>query len=229
MRTMNNRVLMGLLAFIGAYWIVGVASPGLVFSALISACVLVAGVFGSRSYVPGAFDVIIGRREADISEGGHLAVLGAAMFSVGTAYTGLFGIAWAAFGDATWLGTVVSNFGRAMIAGGLFLLVFCAENVPTGLKPIKWWVAAMLVIVIATVAFVMGAQWKEETGRLESEPYRLSDNRRNCPHGFPVKGNETRSGDKFHVPGSFYYEMTSPEKCFATVGEAEAAGFRPPG
>jgi hypothetical protein len=45
-----------------------------------------------------------------------------------------------------------------------------------------------------------------------------------CPPGYPIKGN----GDSgiYHVPGGAYYDETNPEQCFATVEDAEAAGYR---
>lgn len=45
-----------------------------------------------------------------------------------------------------------------------------------------------------------------------------------CPSGYPVKGN--RSSMIYHVPGGAYYDRTSPEECFATTSDAEAAGYR---
>jgi hypothetical protein len=30
-----------------------------------------------------------------------------------------------------------------------------------------------------------------------------------------------------HAPGNRYYGVTKPEQCFATMADAEAAGFRP--
>jgi endonuclease YncB( thermonuclease family) len=46
-----------------------------------------------------------------------------------------------------------------------------------------------------------------------------------CPQSRPVKGNE----DSWiaHEPGDRYYNVTKPEQCFATMADAEAAGFRP--
>jgi hypothetical protein len=40
-----------------------------------------------------------------------------------------------------------------------------------------------------------------------------------------VKGNEDSM--IAHEPGDRYYTVTNPEQCFATMSEAEAAGFRP--
>ncbi|GAA3695288.1 hypothetical protein GCM10022399_09790 [Terrabacter ginsenosidimutans] len=46
-----------------------------------------------------------------------------------------------------------------------------------------------------------------------------------CPRSRPVKGNE--SSMIAHEPTDRYYDITKPEQCFATMSDAEAAGFRP--
>ena len=46
-----------------------------------------------------------------------------------------------------------------------------------------------------------------------------------CPQSRPVKGNENSM--IAHEPGDRYYTVTKPEQCFATMADAEAAGFRP--
>ncbi|HEX6247449.1 MAG TPA: DUF559 domain-containing protein [Nocardioidaceae bacterium] len=49
-----------------------------------------------------------------------------------------------------------------------------------------------------------------------------------CPSEFPVKGNESLSGELiYHEPGWRYYARTRPERCFANGKAAEKAGFRP--
>lgn len=48
-----------------------------------------------------------------------------------------------------------------------------------------------------------------------------------CPLERSVKGNINRQGEKiYHLPSGAFYERTRPEECFATVAEAERAGFR---
>ncbi|MBD8079952.1 hypothetical protein [Cellulosimicrobium arenosum] len=43
----------------------------------------------------------------------------------------------------------------------------------------------------------------------------------------PVKGNHSSSGEWiYHVPSGAFYDVTDPEECFATAGDAEAAGYR---
>lgn len=46
-----------------------------------------------------------------------------------------------------------------------------------------------------------------------------------CPRSRPVKGNEDSM--IAHEPTDRYYNITKPEQCFATMSDAEAAGFRP--
>ncbi|GAA2470648.1 thermonuclease family protein [Terrabacter carboxydivorans] len=46
-----------------------------------------------------------------------------------------------------------------------------------------------------------------------------------CPRSRPVKGNENSM--IAHEPSDRYYNITKPEQCFATMADAEAAGFRP--
>jgi hypothetical protein len=47
---------------------------------------------------------------------------------------------------------------------------------------------------------------------------------RDCPPGFPVKGN--LPSRVFHGPGQQDYDRTTPEVCFASEEAARAAGFR---
>lgn len=50
-----------------------------------------------------------------------------------------------------------------------------------------------------------------------------------CPASHPIKGNRGSMGSLiYHVPGGRNYERTKPEACFATIEEAEAAGYRAP-
>lgn len=51
---------------------------------------------------------------------------------------------------------------------------------------------------------------------------------KNCPAGYPVKGNQTGSNKewKYHVPGGAYYKVTVPEQCFKKASDAAKAGYR---
>ncbi len=49
---------------------------------------------------------------------------------------------------------------------------------------------------------------------------------RECPEGFPVKGNADSM--IYHEPGQPSYAATIAEVCFASAAAAEAAGFRAP-
>jgi hypothetical protein len=53
-----------------------------------------------------------------------------------------------------------------------------------------------------------------------------------CPDTHPIKGNKAgRQANRpvdpiYHTPASRWYAATDPEECFATVEDAEAAGYR---
>lgn len=51
---------------------------------------------------------------------------------------------------------------------------------------------------------------------------------KNCPAGYPVKGNKTGSNKewKYHVRGGQFYGRTTPEQCFKTTSDARKAGYR---
>ncbi|WP_167880608.1 thermonuclease family protein [Nocardioides guangzhouensis] len=45
-----------------------------------------------------------------------------------------------------------------------------------------------------------------------------------CPKSAPIKGN--RPSMIYHMPWNAYYDVTTPEQCFATRAGAERAGYR---
>lgn len=52
-----------------------------------------------------------------------------------------------------------------------------------------------------------------------------------CPSEAPIKGNvRDREPDKgakiYHLPGGASYDVTEPERCFASEADAQAAGYR---
>lgn len=57
---------------------------------------------------------------------------------------------------------------------------------------------------------------------------KMNGKTKNCPAGYPVKGNRTGSKNewKYHVPGGAFYDRTKPEECFKTTADARKAGYR---
>jgi hypothetical protein len=72
-------------------------------------------------------------------------------------------------------------------------------------------------------------QWAEGVADIDSgawipvDAVRPSEGR-DCPPGFPVKGN--LPSRVFHSPGQANYDRTTPEVCFASEAAARDAGFR---
>ena len=72
-------------------------------------------------------------------------------------------------------------------------------------------------------------QWTEGVADIESGEWIPVDavratGGRDCPPGFPVKGN--LPSRVFHGPGQQDYDRTTPEVCFASEAAARDAGFR---
>ena len=72
-------------------------------------------------------------------------------------------------------------------------------------------------------------QWAEGVADIESGEWIPVDavratGGRDCPPGFPVKGN--LPSRVFHSPGQQDYDRTTPEVCFASEAAARDAGFR---
>ncbi|MGO3342173.1 MAG: sunset domain-containing protein [Glutamicibacter arilaitensis] len=57
---------------------------------------------------------------------------------------------------------------------------------------------------------------------------KMNGKAKNCPAGYPVKGNRTGSKKewKYHVKGQRFYNITKPEECFKTAADARKAGYR---
>ncbi len=82
---------------------------------------------------------------------------------------------------------------------------------------------AVAVAVLAAVAVPIALL----TASRSPGPGSAVPNGSTCPSGFPVKGNESQSGELiYHEPGWAYYARTRPEQCFVDGRAAEDAGFR---
>ena len=57
---------------------------------------------------------------------------------------------------------------------------------------------------------------------------KMNGKTKNCPAGYPVKGNRTGSQNewKYHLKGQRFYNITKPEECFKTAADARKAGYR---
>jgi hypothetical protein len=93
------------------------------------------------------------------------------------------------------------------------------------------WVLGSSVVTDAVVGYhdPDTDEWIEGVADIESGEWIPVDatrgtGARDCPAGFPVKGN--LPSRVFHTPGQPDYDRTTPEVCFASEDAASAAGFR---
>ncbi len=97
------------------------------------------------------------------------------------------------------------------------------------------WVVLGLAVVSLVVVAILAvlALSPDGTGSPEvttDPPFEFAEPLANgeCPDGYPLKGNNSDSGDKIvHQVGQQFYDKTDAEKCFPTLEDAAAAGYRP--
>ena len=104
------------------------------------------------------------------------------------------------------------------------------------LQKIKFW---LVIAIIQLASFAMG-YWiasgtvtKTKQQPLHNyttkqvEPPKENDTRTqtSTSEQCTVKGNISGKSKIYHVPGGSFYDRTTPEMCFSTEAEAEAAGF----
>jgi hypothetical protein len=82
----------------------------------------------------------------------------------------------------------------------------------------------VVVTVRPAKVFLRGSGGTGDSGTADLASY-SPVSKYDCPAKAPIKGNE--SSMIYHVPASPWYDITTPEQCFATTAGAEAAGFRP--
>jgi very-short-patch-repair endonuclease len=100
----------------------------------------------------------------------------------------------------------------------------------TGLR-IVFGIGVISLVVVAILAVVSlspdGTGSPEVTTPPPSE-FAAPLSNRECPDAYPLKGNINDSGEKIvHQIGQQFYDKTDPEACFATLDDAESAGYRP--
>lgn len=157
----NNYLFIGTVTAIVLYWLLGIFIPQPYLSSTSSFALLFFGAAVFLRYAPVAWEVLFNnkRMEGEGQDGSHLAVLGTAMLAAGSVYVGIFGLAWVLSGQPShWLGTPISGFGRALMAGGFWLMYASPEVVRRDIRvPGLTW---LIVIISASVltGLVLGYQ-----------------------------------------------------------------------
>lgn len=148
----THRLLSWALSLFVAYFAVGFLVDPLWYSVVISAFLLVGGVFVAARSVPEAIDLI---RKDEVGPG-ELAVIALALISTGAVWSGAFNMIYAWYDRPEhWIGSV-SSFGRAMIAVGFYVLFLSPDATDQGIRWPKWYLLLAAAIVIAVVSFLIG-------------------------------------------------------------------------
>lgn len=159
----QNSLTVWVVSLLLIYWtsgfVVDYFNGGLWWSAFISACLLVSGGLLASTVLPDAIRVV---RKGRVGPG-ETAVIGIALISGGLMYSGLFSLLWTTYGQRSeaWIGPV-SSFGRACGALGMVLLFLAPEATRRGIRPPRWWVMLIGIILVALIGFLFGLTFKTE-------------------------------------------------------------------
>lgn len=132
----------------------------------------------------------------------------------------------------SWVNSPVIGYMLITCACGCMLYLSSPGTTGGVTPPKNWFWIAVSVGIGALIAGIGigGVLWGSYLQEAEdTRRVLLSHSRPSCPLAAAIKGNVSGRGRIFHVPGSFQYEITIPERCFATVDAAVSAGYRPPG
>lgn len=155
----TNRLLSWALGLFTAYFATGFLVDPLWYSVVISAFLLVGGVFVAARSVPEAVDLI----RKDKVGSGELAVIALALISTGAVWSGAFNMIYAWYGrPEQWIGTI-SSFGRAMIAVGFYVLFLSPDATHQGVRWPRWYILLAAAAVIAVVSFLIGYTLRDGT------------------------------------------------------------------
>ena len=218
MKILENRLLIGIIGALILYWGPGQFLPGPFVSMVASIGLLIFGGMAFAQYAPSAYQIVF-HRQRDISEeGSHYWVLGTFIVSAGIIWSGAYEAIWIAAGQpAQWSGTLVSSFGRAMIASGMAMQWWAPKAGAAGIQ-IK---TGLWIWVAIIVAFIGGMVFNSKF-ELPESTWRFSMDRPLCPASHPVWGSLNR---RYHLVNSPYRAQVLPVRCFKDAAEAELAGF----
>jgi len=227
---LNNRLLLGIVLSLTIYWLGGEVMPPTTFSSSVSVFLMIAGVAALTRFFPVAWQVVFHRRRSEDDDGGHWAAIGVTALALGAVYAGTFNLVWIANGQPmTWIGTPASNLGRGLMAAGFLCLFLSPDTTKNriGIPSLIW--LGVIGVTLTVTAFLLGTQFAPDprSGTVWVEPLIPSAKGPTyplCPANRTVWGVDRSK--LFHLPESPYRALITPDRCFATVHEAERAGYR---
>lgn len=227
-RIAENRLTGWVVAFLAAYWIVGLTAPPIWFQGCIAAAQFLLAILVLRKWGPSAFHFVTEREDQQV-DGDLLSLVGIATLALGAVWSGVFVGAWLAFGSPDhWLSTPYSAFGRGLSIAGFFLLYRGAGVHPSSLRPVNWFILVPLLVALGVGLFFAGAKWQKNKG--PDLHLSLSEFRPRCSSDRAILGNVNSRGARlYHTQASPYRFQVQPEQCFATEEEARDAGYRKAG
>lgn len=226
----QNPLLFWTWLLVAVYWIVGPLIPSPYISIAASIFLLSAGVLNAWKYGPDTYLILFKqlRSQDEGGEGSHIGVYGVFLLSIGSIWSGVYGVSWIlADQPASWSATVFSSFGRVMMGAGFVMMWISPRMSAGGGRPISQVVIAVVAFVALCMAVMFGGWLQALSTQNEIIEFtrRHGDERPQCPGNKPVWG--TVNG-RYHIPGGKYRAQIIPYRCFADELSARRAGYQPP-
>lgn len=215
--TSNRLLLISVFALL-VYWGTSSILPNPYLTIANNALLFTASGFGLWRYREKTFDILLrGERvpEGEKGYGGYLAVYGIFLVFMGSFYGALYSSVWIYMGQPPhWLGTSYAQFGRFLTVCGFVCMASSPDITREGfVLPERLWAVAIVLVALFSAGFYLGTKSDERSSAVPG-----------CPQGWVV-GTARKT---YHTDDSPYRKLISPRICFATVEDAEKAGFRPP-
>lgn len=158
---MANRLLWWSAGGVAAYCAGSVLLPDRYVSSVASYSLMIFALMTLLRYLPDTYRVVFGSVRDETEKGAHLAVYGNTLLAFGLVYIGAYSAVWNAMGQpASWVGSGVSGFGRAVAAVGCCLIFSSPDVTKFGFgRPARSWMIAVLAVaavVIFAIGFSMG-------------------------------------------------------------------------
>ena len=223
----ENKLLVGSLAAVAFYWLIGFTTPIPYLNVTASLCLLFGGAFTLWRYSRATYEVVVLNKEweDEIANKGRLGVYGIWLLAFGSCYVGTSSLAfWWYLEPKGWIGSPGLGFGRYIMAAGFALMFYSPYSYSGSVKKPGPYLLVTAFVVAVIVAYFLGSKASDnptDEGLVFSS--RHGPNRPSCAAGYPVWGTEAKT---FHSIDSRFRGQVIPAYCFQTEEDATKAGYR---
>lgn len=222
----KNRLTLGFAAMTAAYWVVAAfVLPEWRDAAILfmRAAVTLGLIITAGTYFEAATRSLARGEDGSVAQW----LTGVVIFCLSMAGSSVYTMAWIYADRPVWMTNhPLLGFILMWQVVGVALLIKAPDADNPGSFYKSRWLIALAFVAAVVAAFAAGRVTKQAVG----SPSYIPSTYPACSPERPVWGNVNSKGVKiYHDEESPYRAMVHPDTCFATIGEAQDAGFKPPG